>query len=203
MNCRLFLILASVVPGVAVACGGGSSSAPQPWTAQSIHGNAIALTRNGAGVVLPYAPPGTSFDVRLDQAIDTRLSSPGDAISATTAQPIRAFNGDTLVPAGARLEGRIGRISRVNGPQLTLEFDTLALPSGKVPVGVIVLTAEQAPYQTVPSGVTSMQKPEERPQRGAPVAVPPGSVIPQVSISRGALLHVELTTPIIDAHGLK
>jgi hypothetical protein len=203
MNCRLSFVLASaasVVSAVAVACGGASGSAPEPATAQSVQGHAVALTKSGAAVPLPYVPAGTSFDVRLDQAIDTRLSSPGDAISATTTQPIRSFNGDVLVPAGARLEGRISRISRVNGAQMTLDFDTLALPSGKVPVGVLVLAAEQTPYQTVPSGVTSMQKPEG----GEPAEALPGpSVTPQVSISRGAMIKLELTTPIVDAHGLK
>jgi hypothetical protein len=202
MNCRTFLVLASVLSGLAVSCGGASGSAPQPATAQAVRGNAVALTKNGAGIVLPYAPSGTSFDVRLENAVDTRLSSPGDAISATTTQPIRSFNGDVLVPAGARLEGRVGRISRENGgAQLVLDFDTLALPSGRVPVGVLVLAAEQTPYQTVPSGVTSMQKQTEG---GGPAEAPSGvTVIPQVSMSRGAMLKVELTTPIIDAHGLK
>jgi hypothetical protein len=200
MNSRLFLVLAGIVSGGAIACGGASGGAPQAATAQSAQGNAVALTKNGAAVVLPYVPAGTSFDVRLDHAVDTRLSSPGDAISATTTQPIRSFNGDVLVPAGAKLEGRIGRITRVNGAQLTLDFDTLALPGGKVPVGVLVLGAEQTPYQTVPSGVTSMQKPEG----GGPATAELGlSVIPQVSISRGATLKLELTTPIVDAHGLK
>jgi hypothetical protein len=203
MNCRLLLVLASVVCGssVACACGGASGNAPQPGTAQSVQGNAIALTRNGAAVVLPYVPAGTSFDVQLDHAIDTRLSSPGDAISATTTQPIRSSGGDVLVPAGAKLEGRIARISRVNGVQMTLDFDTLALQSGRVPVGVLVLAAEQTPYQTVvPSGVTSMQKPEG----GAPAGAPAGpSVTPQFSIARGATLKLELTTPLVDAHGLK
>jgi hypothetical protein len=204
MNRRLLLVLAIVVSGGAVACRGASGSAPQLGTAQSVRGNAVALTRNGAAVVLPYVPAGTSFDVRLDQAIDSRLSSPGDAISATTTQPIRSFNGDVLVPAGAKLEGRIGRISRVNGAQMTLDFDTLALPTGKVPLGVLVLAAEQTAYQTVPSGVTSMQKSEGQPEGGGPSAAPPGpSVIPQVSMSRGAMLKLELTTPVVDAHGLR
>jgi hypothetical protein len=45
---------------------------------------------------------------------------------------------------------------------------------------------------------------QKQPEGGGPAEAPSGvTVIPQVSMSRGAMLKVELTTPIIDAHGLK
>jgi hypothetical protein len=195
MMSRLFPAVAGAAALFAVGCGGASGNAPQP---KSVEGNAIAITQHGVRA-LPYAPAGTTFDARLDQALDTRLSSPGERVTATLSQPIRASNGNVLVPAGAQLRGKVAEISHANGPQLTLDFDSVALAGGEeVPVRVRVLAAEQSHYKSLPapSGVTSMQGPQ---------AQQPGESqgTPQLSMSKGAALNLALISPIIDAKSLE
>jgi len=205
MKSRLFLVVAGAAPLLALGCGGPSGNAPQSNLA-SARGNAVAIMQNEART-LPYAPAGTTFDAQLEQTLDTRLSSPGDRVTATLTQPIRTSSGEVIVPAGTQLHGHVAAISQVNGPQLVLDFDSLALADGKeVPVGVHVLAAEQSQYRSLPgpSGVTSMQGPPGQPQSANPAAPEeeqPGT--PQLSMSRGAVLHLALTSPIIDAHALK
>jgi hypothetical protein len=205
MKSRLFLVIASAAPLLALGCGGASGNAPQPNVA-SARGNAVAIMQNEARA-LPYAPAGTTFDAQLDQTLDTRLSSPGDRVTATLTQPIRTSTGEVIVPAGTQLHGRIAAITQLNGPQLVLDFDSLALADGKeVPVGVHVLAAEQSHYRSLPgpSGVTSMQEPEGQQQGANPAAPEEGQLgTPQLSMTKGAVLHLSLTSPIIDAHTLK
>jgi len=201
MKSRLFLVVASAAPLVALACGGSSGNAPQPNL--PAQGNAIAIMQNEARAV-PYAAAGTTFDAQLDQTLDTRLSSPGERVTATLTQPIRSSTGEVIVPAGARLHGRVAAITQENGPQLVLDFDSLTLADGQeVPVGAHVLAAEQSQYRSLPgpSGVTSMQGQQQGANPAAPEEGQRGT--PQLSMSKGAVLHLALTTPIIDVHALK
>src|SRR5262245_6595071 len=52
-------------------------------------------------------PSGTSLDVRLDQEIGTKVSRVGDEFSATVENTVVAQNGSTVVPAGAKIYGKV------------------------------------------------------------------------------------------------
>jgi hypothetical protein len=52
-------------------------------------------------------PSGTSVEVTLDQEIGTKVSKVGDTFTATVANAIVAQNGATVVPAGAKVYGKV------------------------------------------------------------------------------------------------
>lgn len=196
VNGRLVSILALTLPVLAGACNWGKAGP----SGKQVRGGAVVITEQAARAV-PYAPAGASFDVHLDEGIDTRISSPGQAITATLAQPIAASDGDVLVPAGARLRGRVAAIERTEGPRIDLEFDSLVLGGGAVPIGVRVLSAQESRYRSLPaqSGVTNAQ-----PSTDAQAAPPPaGSGTLQISLARGAAVRVALTTPVVDGRALR
>lgn len=52
-------------------------------------------------------PSGTTLDVRLDQEIGTKVSKVGDTFSGTVENAIVATNGQTVVPAGSKVYGKV------------------------------------------------------------------------------------------------
>jgi hypothetical protein len=52
-------------------------------------------------------PTGSVVTVSLDQPVGTKTSKVGDTFSATVAEPIVAANGQTVVPAGAKVYGKV------------------------------------------------------------------------------------------------
>ncbi len=81
-----------------------ASSSSQPGSAQS-----------GARASAPQPPPppavvelpvGTSLRVRLDSALGSKISQPGDSFSATIADDILS-NGEVVIPKGARADGTV------------------------------------------------------------------------------------------------
>lgn len=52
-------------------------------------------------------PAGTRLEVTLDQSLGTRTSSVDDEFSATVRAPVVAQNGQVVVPAGAKVTGRV------------------------------------------------------------------------------------------------
>lgn len=74
-------------------------------------------------------PAGATMTVALDNELGTRQSRVGDPFSATLTHAIIAQNGETVVPAGAKVYGRVTGLqssSRV-GEQayIQLDFDSL------------------------------------------------------------------------------
>jgi hypothetical protein len=52
-------------------------------------------------------PAGTTFSVRLDEALSTRSHPAGSTFTSTLTEPILAANGTVLIPAGATVRGRV------------------------------------------------------------------------------------------------
>ena len=52
-------------------------------------------------------PVGAHLTATLDQTLGTSTSKVGDTFSATVAYPLRASDGSTVVPAGAKIDGRV------------------------------------------------------------------------------------------------
>src|SRR5579862_4420246 len=79
-------------------------------------------------------PAGTALMVRLDTTLATFSNRVGDPFQGKITQPIMV-NGDTLIPAGATVEGRVTKISeprRISGkPTIGLLPEAVILPTGE------------------------------------------------------------------------
>ena len=98
----LFIALGATALGLA-AWAGSSLTTRSTSANTSVLQNSMPVEQAPATVVLPA---GTRFSVRLDHAISTATSRPGEQFSATLNSPV-LVDGKTVVPAGARVEGYV------------------------------------------------------------------------------------------------
>jgi len=79
-------------------------------------------------------PAGTALIVRLDTTLATFSNKVGDPFRANLTQPV-VINGQTVVPAGATVEGRVTKVSeprRVSGkPTIGILPEAVILPTGE------------------------------------------------------------------------
>ena len=79
-------------------------------------------------------PAGTALMVRLDTTLATFSNRAGDPFRGSVTQPV-VVNGQTLIPAGATIEGRVTKISeprRISGkPTIGILPEAVILPSGE------------------------------------------------------------------------
>lgn len=79
-------------------------------------------------------PAGTTLMVRLDTTLATFSNRVGDPFQAKVTQPV-VVNGATLIPVGARVEGRITKVSeprRISGrPTIGILPEAVVLPTGE------------------------------------------------------------------------
>ena len=70
-------------------------------------------------------PSGTTLDVRLDQEIGTKSNKVGDAFTATVVNAVVAQNGQTAVPAGSKIYGKITGLDNSDrvGDQAAIRID--------------------------------------------------------------------------------
>ncbi len=57
-------------------------------------------------------PLGTEIRATLDTPLSTRISRPGDHFTATVQQPVRANNGEVVVPAESKIEGEVTQVEQ-------------------------------------------------------------------------------------------
>ncbi len=79
-------------------------------------------------------PAGTAMMVRLDTTLATFSNRVGDQFQASLTQPV-VVNGQTLIPAGSKVEGRVTKVSeprRISGkPTIGILPEAVILPSGE------------------------------------------------------------------------
>jgi hypothetical protein len=79
-------------------------------------------------------PAGTALMVKLETTLATFSNKAGDPFQARLDQPV-VVNGTTLIPAGARVEGRVTRITeprRVSGkPTIGILPEAVIMPDGQ------------------------------------------------------------------------
>jgi len=79
-------------------------------------------------------PAGTSMQVKLETTLATFSNKPGDPFQGRVSQPV-LLNGQTLIPAGATVEGRVTKVTeprRISGkPTIGLFPEALILPTGE------------------------------------------------------------------------
>ncbi|MFN2567498.1 MAG: hypothetical protein ABR499_21090 [Gemmatimonadaceae bacterium] len=97
-------------------------------------------------VVMPLnarmLPTGTDLYVQLDNRVGTRESRVGDPFSATVRHSVYAQNGARVVPAGAKVYGRVTGLDDSDYPgeetRISLDFNRLAFGGRSYPLEAIV-----------------------------------------------------------------
>jgi hypothetical protein len=113
------------------------------------------IETESAGVVVPpvvmplnarMLPVGTDLYLRLDQRIGTRESREGQRFSATVRNAVYAQNGARVVPAGAKVYGRVMELDDSDHPgeatRISLDFDRLAFGRRSYPLEAVVTMTE-------------------------------------------------------------
>jgi hypothetical protein len=79
-------------------------------------------------------PAGTALIVRLDTTLATFSNRVGDPFRASLTQPV-VVNGQTILPAGATVEGRVTKVNeprRISGkPTIAILPEAVILPTGE------------------------------------------------------------------------
>jgi hypothetical protein len=79
-------------------------------------------------------PAGTALMVRLETTLATFSNRPGDPFRGSITQPVMV-NGQTLIPAGAIVEGRVTKVTeprRISGrPTITILPEAVIMPTGE------------------------------------------------------------------------
>jgi hypothetical protein len=79
-------------------------------------------------------PAGTALMVKLETTLATFSNKPGDPFQGSLTQPV-VIDGKTIIPAGARVEGRVTKVDeprRISGkPTIGILAEALILPTGE------------------------------------------------------------------------
>lgn len=97
-----------------------------------------ATTVESTGEVAPATaatanslPTGSVLTVTLDQAVGTKTSKVGDTFTATVTEPVIASNGETVVPAGTKIAGKVTGLQESNNAgqkaAIRLDFETISI----------------------------------------------------------------------------
>jgi hypothetical protein len=109
------------------AAGGGATTTGKP-AATSTKPAATAPGKTGAAPEALVVPAGSHIVVRLGQAVGSKISTSGQAFSATVAQPVEV-NGKAVIPAGAEASGTVAEAVPLGrfkgGARLQVALDTI------------------------------------------------------------------------------
>ena len=91
-------------------------------------------------------PTGSVVTVTLDQAVGTKTSKVGDTFSATVVDPIVASNGRTVVPAGAKVYGKVTGLQDSNNAgqkaAIRLDFERININGVERPFEANITTTQ-------------------------------------------------------------
>ena len=115
----------------------------------------VRVESTSAGVVAPpvvmplnsrMLPTGTDLYVQLDHRVGTRESRVGDMFSATVRHAVYAQNGARVVPAGAKVFGRVVALDDSDYPgestRIGLDFNRLAFGGRSYPLDAVVTATD-------------------------------------------------------------
>jgi hypothetical protein len=98
-------------------------------------------------------PAGATLSTTLDQSLGTKVSRAGDTFTATVANTLYASDGSVVVPAGAKIDGRVTALDdsdNATEPALIrLAFDRLRFNGQSYPFTAAVV--QSSPVQTTTS----------------------------------------------------
>jgi hypothetical protein len=88
---------------------------------------------------------GETMALTLDQDLSTRTNQVGDGFTATLAQPVLNENGQTIIPAGAKVRGRVTQVQKSGRvgetAVLSLAFETVSFGGNSYPLDASVVQA--------------------------------------------------------------
>jgi hypothetical protein len=88
-------------------------------------------------------PSGAVLTATLDQSLGTNISKAGDVFTATVSSPLYASDGSTVVPAGAKIDGRVTALdasSNATDPALIrLAFDRIRFNGQSFPFSAAIV----------------------------------------------------------------
>ena len=94
----------------------------------------LLLAAMAAAQTNQSVPAGTALMVKLDTTLATFSNRVGDPFQGSLTQPV-VLNGQTLIPAGARIEGRVTKVSeprRISGrPTIGILPEAVIMPTGE------------------------------------------------------------------------
>jgi hypothetical protein len=79
-------------------------------------------------------PADTVMRVRLNEALNSGTARIGDRFSANVVEPVYAGGGVEVVPVGSKVGGRVTQVNRAqkrSPGNITVAFDSIALPNGR------------------------------------------------------------------------
>lgn len=104
-------------------------------------------------------PTGTTFAVRMNDALSTQASKVGDAFTATLTDPIVNADGTVIVPAGAVVRGRVTAVApstRVGETAaLKLAFEAISFGGDSYPLQASVERADVEQKSRTSAGETA------------------------------------------------
>lgn len=157
----------------------------------------------------PYVAAGTQFAVVLERELGTSASPPGTTFDARVRSNLITTQGQTLVPAGAVVRGRVVDVDFGVEPTIKLVFDTISTVGGDVPIAATVKRAQE--YVWIDPGFiynpslgyeAILYHPLYHPGYVPPKPTPPG-MSPQAvrsgefAMPQGAELTLALTGPLL------
>jgi hypothetical protein len=124
-------------------------------TAGCATNSGMRVESQAAGVIAPpvvmplnarMLPTGVDLYVHLDNRVGTRESRIGDVFSATVRHAVYAQNGARVVPAGAKVYGRVTGLDDSDYPgeeaRIRLDFNRLAFGGRSYPLEAVVTQTE-------------------------------------------------------------
>ncbi len=94
----------------------------------------LLLAAVGTAQTSSPVPAGTALMVKLETTLATFSNKPGDPFQGSLTQAV-VLNGKTVIPAGARVEGRVTKVAeprRISGkPTIGILPEALILPTGE------------------------------------------------------------------------
>jgi hypothetical protein len=132
--------------GVALMASACASANQRTTTVES--GGEIAATSDITPVTPANnatIPVGATVTATLDQTLGTKVSKAGDNFTATVSSDLRAQDGSVVIPAGAKIEGRVTALDdsdNATEPALIrLAFDRVRMNGTTYPFSAMVVQA--------------------------------------------------------------
>jgi hypothetical protein len=145
-------------------------------------------------------PAGALVRASLDLLLTSKSSQAGDKFTATVSQPVRGYDGSSLIPTGTKIEGAVTRVeqsqlesSLVGGAcKLEFRFDRMVLPNGATTPVNLTLVSVKAPESKVrPRRDHSA---DQREDQNSPDAQPQSIGMTSGSADDGAMKGVSVTS---------
>lgn len=160
--------LARVLSMIALA------TAPLPAVAQGdTAANAAPISHMVIGRAIP---PGAKIQAVLDGTLSADVSHPGDRFTASVLTPYYDSRGESIIPPGAHLVGRVVSIEPARdssaAPQITVAIEGLEVRESVVPIAASIIRMR-----------TTLSRTWDREP-------------PQPRVAAGATIEVELTQPV-------